>query len=210
MLRQLLAPLLRRIALRSGRLSGLYRRIGQPDGQAWAEFIRRHGQLHAMGQDCVIQSNVTITDPRYVRLGNNVHLSGCTLFGHDGAVNMLNKVFSCNLDKVGKIDIRDNVFIGHQAIIMPGVTIGPMAIVAANAVVTSDVPVGSIVGGSPARVIGQVAALLERLERETAALPWRDALEKRQNRTAPADAALDALRIAHFFAQPANKENAHA
>ena len=40
------------------------------------------------------------------------------------------------LDAVGKIDIRDNVFVGYGAIILRGVTIGPNAIVAAGAVVT--------------------------------------------------------------------------
>jgi hypothetical protein len=54
-----------------------------------------------------------------------VRLSGCTLFGHDGSVNMLEPAFGLKLDRVGKIDIRDNVVIGHGAIVLPGATIGP-------------------------------------------------------------------------------------
>lgn len=51
------------------------------------------------------------------------------------------------------IEIGNNVWIGDKATILGGVTIGDGAIIAANAVVTSDVPPRTIVGGCPARVI---------------------------------------------------------
>lgn len=54
----------------------------------------------------------------------------------------------------GKIEIKSNVFVGAGATIMYGVTIGENCIVAAGAVVTKDVPAGSVVGGCPAKVIG--------------------------------------------------------
>lgn len=49
--------------------------------------------------------------------------------------------------------IKENSFIGAGSIIMPGVTVGPQAIVAAGSVVTKDVPPNSIVAGNPAVVI---------------------------------------------------------
>lgn len=51
------------------------------------------------------------------------------------------------------VTIQDDVWIGHRAMIMPGVTIGKGAIIAAGAVVTRDVPEYAIVGGVPARVL---------------------------------------------------------
>lgn len=55
----------------------------------------------------------------------------------------------------GPVAIGDHVWIASRATILPGVTIGRGAVVAAGAVVTRDVPPGAIVAGVPARVIGQ-------------------------------------------------------
>ena len=197
-----LRGLLTRFVLATGRLTGLYRRLCAPDGEAWARVLRRHGGLFAMGEHCSVQTNVLITDPPHVRLGNNVRLSGCTLFGHDGSVNMLKRLSGKTLDRVGKIDIRDNVFIGHQAIVLPGVTIGPNVVVAAGAVVTKDVAPDTVVAGNPARPIGTVSALIERLERRTRALRWYGHPQLAADRFGPATPELVALRNAAFFDAP--------
>ena len=52
--------------------------------------------------------------------------------------------------------IEDNVWIGEKASIMPGVHIGKGAIIAANSVVTHDVPAYAVVAGTPAKVIKQL------------------------------------------------------
>ncbi|CCB80659.1 acetyltransferase (isoleucine patch superfamily) [Helicobacter bizzozeronii CIII-1] len=49
--------------------------------------------------------------------------------------------------------LKDRAWIGINATICPGVTIGENSIVAAGAVVTKDVPANVIVGGSPAKII---------------------------------------------------------
>lgn len=58
-------------------------------------------------------------------------------------------------DQGGDVIIGDRVWIGYRALIMPGVTIGTGAVVAAGAVVTKDVEAYTIVAGVPAKVIGQ-------------------------------------------------------
>lgn len=55
--------------------------------------------------------------------------------------------------KIGRVNIGDNVFIGAESVVLPGVNIGSNVIVGANSTVTHDVPDGVVVAGSPARVI---------------------------------------------------------
>jgi acetyltransferase-like isoleucine patch superfamily enzyme len=55
----------------------------------------------------------------------------------------------------GPVIIGDNVWIGDKATILPGVSIGNGAVIAANAVVTKDVPAYSVAAGNPARIIKQ-------------------------------------------------------
>lgn len=181
-------------------LPGLYRRVCRPRGDEYIEYVRRYGGLHSIGVHCSILPSAVILDPAYVRLGNNVRLAACTLIGHDGSIAMLNRAYGVKLDAVGKIDIRDNVFVGYGAIILPGVTIGPNAIVGAGAVVTRDVAEGQIVGGVPARPIGRVDDLVKRLQAQTDALPWASLIRQRQSAFDPAiERDLVAARIASFF-----------
>lgn len=196
----MIRTIVRYLAMRYGRCVWLYRRVCRPDGYEYARFLRRHGRFYAIGEHTSILANTTVTDPQYVRIGNNVSLSACALIGHDGSIAVLNRAYGVRLDSVGKIDIRDNVFVGHGAVILPGVTIGPNAIVAAGAVVSHDVDEGDIVGGVPAKPIGRVDELVRKLVAETKQLPWGDLIEQRQ---APFDLVIEPelvrRRVAHFY-----------
>jgi acetyltransferase-like isoleucine patch superfamily enzyme len=196
-----LAKLVRWYAMRTGRLRGLYVRVCRPNGFEYADFIRRHGGLHEVGEHCSILPTTLFTDPHLVRLGNNVHFSTCALICHDGAIAMLNRAYGVKLDSVGRIDIRDDVFIGYGAIVLPNVTIGPNAIVAAGAVVTRDVPPNTIVAGVPAKVIGDLHETVAKMVAKTRDLPWAELIEKRE--TGAMDPTIEpelvARRVAHYF-----------
>jgi len=204
MIKTAVRRLVRHIAFKYGRGEAIFRRICHPGGEEWAALLKRQGRLHAMGDHCSVQMNVVIIDSKYVRMGNNVRLSGCTIFGHDGSVNMLNHAFGLNLDRVGKVDIRDNVFIGHGAIVLPGATIGPNSIVAAGAVVTGDVAPDSVYAGVPARRICAIQDVVDRMVAEQATYPWRSLIAKRGPKFDPViQRQLDDWRVRHFFGEPA-------
>lgn len=195
-----LVSAIRTVAWRTGRAQGLYRRIAKPGGQEWATFLKRWGGLHAVGDHCYIQTDVIITDPALVRMGNNVCLSGCTLFGHDGSIGMINHAYGLKLDAVGKIDIGSDVFVGYRSVIMPGVTIGDKVIVAAGSVVTSAVPSNSVVQGVPARRVCSLDDLVKFRKTSTAGVPWRHLIEQRSGTYDPAlEPELQRLRVARFF-----------
>jgi acetyltransferase-like isoleucine patch superfamily enzyme len=200
-MKRLLAALVRTFALRTGRLRWLYLRLCRPNGFEYAEFVRRHGCLHAIGEHCSILPTTTFTDPHLTSLGNNVHFSTCALICHDGSIAMLNRAYDTHLDAVGPIIIRDNVFIGYGAVVLQNVTIGPNSIVAAGAVVTRDVPPDTIVAGVPARPIGTLDDLVARMRDRTVKLPWADLIERRGSGALDPqlEPALIAMRIAHFF-----------
>jgi acetyltransferase-like isoleucine patch superfamily enzyme len=199
-MRRLVELLIRRIALKTGRLRRLYGLLNSSDGFEYAEVLRKHGGFVSIGEHCSILPSTRITDPAYVRIGSNVSLSECTLIGHDGSIAVLNRAYGVRLDRVGKIDIKDNVFVGYGAIILPGVTIGPNAIVGAGAVVSRDVGAGEIVGGVPARPIGRVEVLVEKLQAATQVLPWASLIAERDG---PYDARIEAelvrRRVAHWY-----------
>ena len=60
------------------------------------------------------------------------------------------------------IEVGNNVFIGSDSVILPGVRIGDNSIIGAGAVVTKDLPSGSVWGGVPARCIGSFQEFVDR------------------------------------------------
>lgn len=195
--------LLRRRAIHSTHARELYRRLYRPTGEDWAGILRDSKTFHRIGPDCSIQPNVIITDPAFVSLGRNVRLSGCTLFGHDGSVNMLNRAFELQLDSVGPVILGDDVFVGHGAIVLPGVRIGSRVIVAAGAVVSRDLPDDCVAAGVPAVPVRSLDEHVAALRRRNAAYPWRDLLDDPRAYSASPPVEVHAARLAHFFADGA-------
>jgi hypothetical protein len=104
------------------------------------------------------------SEPYLISLGQHVTVSGRVSFvTHDGATYVFRHLPGYeDVIKFGRITVHDNCFIGQGSIILPGVTIGPNAVVAAHSVVTQDVPPNTIVGGNPARPITSIEAYAER------------------------------------------------
>ena len=197
-----LKKLIRYLALKKGYFKGIYVRLCHPTNDEFAIFLKAHGGLHSIGENCRVNVHANITDPAYVSIGNNVTLSDCHLLGHEEIAYMLNTAYNMNIEVINKIVIKDNVFIGHDAIILPGITIADNSVVAARSLVNSDVPSGVIVGGVPAKVIGNTIDLAMRLQIETDKLPWSEVIKTRSGPYDPnVEDELISKRVKHFFPQ---------
>ncbi len=75
--------LISHIANKYGLLKRLYLALCKPSPEEYADFLRKQGGFFSIGDNCWIMGTANITDPSYVRLGNNVMLSACSLFGYD-------------------------------------------------------------------------------------------------------------------------------
>ena len=78
------------------------------------------------------------------------------MIGHNVVLATVNHALEPSHDRKNSyapIDIGQKVWIGSNVTILPGVTVGDWAVIAAGAVVTKDVPAYTVVGGVPAKVI---------------------------------------------------------
>ncbi|MDD3003616.1 acyltransferase [Flavobacterium sp.] len=115
-----------------------------------------------VGSNCDIAISYFGTEPYLIEIGNHVQITNDVRFFTHGGSWVFREKYP-NFDYFGKIVIGNNVYIGNCAIILPGVKIGDNVIIGASAVVTKSIPNNSIVGGNPAKIIGNVNELLDRI-----------------------------------------------
>lgn len=105
--------------------------------------------------------NGVILDPSHcwlIEIGDNVTIAPRVhILCHDASTKQF-----LNYTKIGRVTIGDNVFIGAESVVLPGVTIGSNVIIGANSTVTHDIPDNSVAVGSPARVICTLEDYLEK------------------------------------------------
>lgn len=113
-----------------------------------------------IGENCIVDKTAEFgTEPYLISMGNNVRITkGVRFITHDGSLWVPRNLglVDKKADFFGKIVIGNNVNIGWDAIIMPGVQIGDNCIIAAGAIVTKNVPDNSVAVGIPARVLESV------------------------------------------------------
>ena len=132
--------------------------------------------LKSMGEGVKLDYRAEILSPQCVKIGHRVYIGkGCTLVGDGGLtigdgcmiaagcrittknhVVQKGRSYSDLGYNFEPVFIGNNVWIGYNAVILPKVSIGEGAVIAAGAVVTKDVPSYEIWGGNPARRIQSV------------------------------------------------------
>ena len=141
----------------SAQYAHLKKMLGSVGERVWISktFGCDCGKNIFIGDDFTGNFNLTILDIREVYIGNHVMIGPNTLIttvGHP----LSPKARRGYMAKAAPVRIGNDVWIGGNVTIRPGVTIGNNVVVAAGAVVTKDVPDNSLVGGVPARIIREI------------------------------------------------------
>ncbi|WP_223669624.1 Vat family streptogramin A O-acetyltransferase [Kangiella shandongensis] len=143
---------LKNFITRENIIAGDYTYYDDPDGpERFEENVLYHfpfiGDKLIIGKFCAIAKDVT-----FIMNGANHKMSGFSTYPFQIFGNGWEKVMpeEGELPFKGDTEIGNDVWIGYDATIMPGVKIGDGAIIASKSVVTTDVPAYSIYGGNPA------------------------------------------------------------
>ena len=126
-----------------------------------AEYLKKHRLLGAVGENCRWGPWLLPLYPKLIRLHNNVHVHKTAhLVTHDLINRYLKSTYPemdfGPMEKVGCVELMDNVYIAMNVTVMPNVRINRNCLVAAGSVVTTDIPENTIASGVPARPIGRL------------------------------------------------------
>ena len=144
------------------------------DPGIWKRRTYLRPRLLACGENLVVLQGVWLFAPERISLGNNVAIaadvkinaSGGFSAGNDVLIGPGSMIWTCN-HRIADLNIPirlqgydyepvtlgNDVWIGAQCMILPGVRIGDHAVIAAGSIVTKSVPPWAVAGGNPARVI---------------------------------------------------------
>ena len=160
---------LRGLRLLIQKLNGLFLRFVVFRGNK-AAYLRHLGAR--IGPECEILAEVSAfgTEPWLIEIGRRVTIThGVTFLTHDGASRLFRQRLPGSSpwgNRFGTIWIGDNSFVGANALLMPGIRIGPDSIVGAGSLVTHDVPPNTVVGGVPARVLCSLDEYIARYQQK--------------------------------------------
>lgn len=108
-----------------------------------------------IGENFFANFNLTILDEAEVRIGDNCFIGpNVSIFTACHPLDAASR--DTGVEWAEPVTIGDSVWIGGNATILPGVTIGNNVVIGAGSVVTRNIPSGVVVGGNPARIIKKV------------------------------------------------------
>jgi acetyltransferase-like isoleucine patch superfamily enzyme len=116
-------------------------------------FYTDFGKNITIGKNVFFNTGCSFQDRGGISIGNG------SMLGMNVTIATLNHGLSLktrNITYPSPVKIGENVWIGSNATILPGVTIGDNSVVAAGAVVTKDVPKNTVVAGVPAKLVKEI------------------------------------------------------
>ena len=121
-----------------------------------------------MGDDLHLYGRVFwSSEPWIITLGSRVHITdGVRFIPHDGGTLLFRSEIP-DLEITKPITVGDDVYIGNNVIILPGVHIGSKVIIGSGAIVSHDIPDNSVAVGVPAKVIKTADEYLEKIKEES-------------------------------------------
>lgn len=127
------------------------------------EYARKKGV--SVGSGCRIYIKSWGSEPFLISIGNKVTVtSGVKFLTHDGSTWLIHDENNERYQKYAEINVGDNVFIGVNSIIMPGVSIGNNVVIGAGTVVTKDLPNDGVYVGVPAKRVGGFTEFSQRVK----------------------------------------------
>lgn len=132
-----------------------------------AKYLRKKQILGLVGERVRFQPWLIPLYPELIRLHNNITVAaGVRLITHDASFAVLNCALKPKRfpERVGCIEVMDNVFIGAGTIVLPNVRIGENVIIGAGSVVTKDLASNGVYVGCPAKRIGSFEAFCQKMD----------------------------------------------
>ena len=128
----------------------------KPGAEQRGDYLRDKHILASVGENVHFQPRLVPLYPELIKLHNNIMVSaGVKFITHGASFVVLNKLGKGKFpERVGCIEVMDNVYIGANVMIMPNVRIGENVVVGAGAVVAKDLESNGVYVGVPAKQIG--------------------------------------------------------
>lgn len=150
-----------------------------------AKLLKKVKYFHQQGSNCFFSTLYFGTEPYLISFGDNVHVaSGVRFVTHDVTGNMLNYMYPKEklTNRIGKIEVGNNVVIGANAVILYDVNIGDRVVIGAGSVVTEDVPEGTVYAGVPAKKIGMSDEYYKKIKKFSDSVDWNESFTLSQRK----------------------------
>lgn len=131
--------------------------LGKTKENFWIEqpFVCDYGYNIEVGENFYANHNLIILDGNKVKFGDNVFIApNCSFYtaGHPLDAETRNK----GLEYAKPIEVGNNVWIGGNVVVLPGVKIGDNAVIGAGSIVNKDIPANTVAVGNPCKVIKEI------------------------------------------------------